>query len=133
MFKPILSLRRHLGLWVAFCRPASLGSHAGWQIPDATALELIEFSGKLGASGKRPRFRFTTRQRRITSYLPELDTALAAAGKDQAWLHRKIHGAPFSRRTPVEHMVAHGVKGMADVLQLLNRAAMRAALTKRGR
>jgi hypothetical protein len=51
-----------------------------WQIPDATALKLIEFSGKLGASGKRPRFRFTTRQRRITSYLPEIDAALAAAG-----------------------------------------------------
>jgi hypothetical protein len=27
-------------------------------------------------------------------------------------------------------MVAHGMGGMADVLQLLNRAAMRAALTK---
>ena len=32
-----------------------------WRIPDATALELIEFPGKLGASGKRPRFRFTAR------------------------------------------------------------------------
>ena len=37
-----------------------------WRIPDAMALELIEFPGKLGASGKRPRFRFTTRQQRIT-------------------------------------------------------------------
>ena len=25
-----------------------------WHVPDATALELIEFPGKLGASGKRP-------------------------------------------------------------------------------
>ena len=54
-----------------------------WHIPDATALELIEFPGKLGMSGKRPRFRFTTRQQRITSYLPEIDAALVAAGKDQ--------------------------------------------------
>jgi hypothetical protein len=70
-----------------------------WHIPEATALELIEFPGKLGASGKRPRFRFTTRQQRITSYLPEIDAALVAAGKDQVWLHRKGRGAP----RPVEH------------------------------
>ena len=100
-----------------------------WHIPDATALELIEFPGKLGVSGK-PRFRFTTRQQRITSYLPEIDAALAAAGKDPAWLHHKGRGAPLSGRTPIEHMVAHGMGGMADVLQLLNRTAMRAALTK---
>jgi hypothetical protein len=104
-----------------------------WRISDATALELIEFPGKLGASGKRPRFRFTTRQQRITSYLPEIDAALTPAGKDPAWLHRKIQGAPFSRRTPVEYMVAHGMEGMANVLQYLNRAAMRAALTKQAR
>ncbi len=104
-----------------------------WRVPNVTALELIEFPGKLGASGKRPRFRFTTRQRRITSYLPEIDAALAAAGKDQAWLHRMAPGTPFTLRTPIEHMVAHGMDGMADVLRFLNRASMRAALTKAGR
>ena len=98
-------------------------------MPDDVALELIEFPGKLGKSGKRPRFRFTTRQKRITSYLPEIDAALAAAGKDQAWLHRKIQAAPFSRRTPIEHIVATGMEGMADVLRILSRLAMRAALT----
>jgi hypothetical protein len=67
-----------------------------WHVPDATALELIEFPGKLGKEGKRPRFRFTTRQLRITSYLPEIDAALPAAGKDQTWLHRKIRRSPFS-------------------------------------
>ena len=56
---------------------------AGLFVPDATALELIEFPGKVGKEGKRPRFRFTTRQLRITSYLPEIDAALPAAGKDQ--------------------------------------------------
>jgi hypothetical protein len=101
-----------------------------WHVPDATALELIEFPGKLGASGKRPRFRFTTRQQRITSYLPEIDAALMAAGKDQAWLHRKIQSAPFSRRTPIEHVVSRGLDGMADVLQVLTRAAMQASLAK---
>ena len=98
-----------------------------WRVSDATALELIEFPGKLGASGKRPRFRFTSRTR-ITSYLPEIDAALAAAGKDQAWLHRKIQAPPFSAGRPIEHMVMHGMEGMANVLQALNRAVMRAAL-----
>ena len=101
-----------------------------WRIPDATSLELIEFAGKLGKSGKRPRFRFTTRQQRITSYLPEIDTALAAAGKDQNWLHRKIEAAPFVRRSPIGHMLARGTEGMSDVLLRLNREAMRGALTK---
>jgi hypothetical protein len=51
------------------------------------ALELIEFPGKLGKEGKRPRFRFTTRQQRIASYLPEIDAVLSAAGNDQTpWL-----------------------------------------------
>ena len=101
-----------------------------WRVPDATSLELIEFAGKLGKNGKRPRFRFTTRQQRITSYLPEIDAALAAAGKDQNWLHRKIEAAPFMRRTPIGQMLARGTLGMADVLQRLNREAMRAALTR---
>jgi hypothetical protein len=104
-----------------------------WRVPDATALELIEFPGKLGKEGKRPRFRFTTHQQRITSYLPEIGAALMAAGKDPAWLHRKIQGALFSRRTPIEHMLARRMDGMADVLQILNRAAMQAALAKKGR
>ena len=104
-----------------------------WRVPDAIALELIEFPGKLGKEGKLPRFRFTTRQRRIASYLPEIDAVLAVTGNDQTWLHRKIRGAPFSRRSPIEYMAARGMEGMADVLQALNRAAMQAALAKRGR
>jgi hypothetical protein len=99
-----------------------------WHVPDATALELIEFPGKLGKEGKRPRFRFTTRQQRITSYLPEIDAALAAAGRDQAWLHRRIGAKPFGRNTPIQHMVAHGTAGMADVLRTLTEKAMRLAL-----
>jgi hypothetical protein len=101
-----------------------------WCIPDAMALELIEFPGKLGKEGKRPRFRFTTHQQRITSYLPEIDAALMAAGKDPAWLHRKIQRSPFSCRTPIEHMLARRMDGMANVLQVLNRAVMQAALAK---
>jgi hypothetical protein len=99
-----------------------------WRVPDATALELIEFPGKLGKEGKRPRFRFTTRQQRITSYLPEIDAALGAAGKNHDWLHRGIDTPPFGRRTPIEHMVANGMDGMADVLRTLNQEAMKIAL-----
>ncbi|MEJ0018936.1 MAG: hypothetical protein WDN25_20710 [Acetobacteraceae bacterium] len=99
-----------------------------WRVPDATALDLIEFPGKLGKEGKRPRFRFTTKQQRIASYLPEIEAALAGSGKDAAWLHRPIAAAPFSRRSPIDHMLAHGRDGMADVLNTLNRQAMRAAL-----
>jgi hypothetical protein len=99
-----------------------------WHIPDATALELIEFPGKLGKEGKRPRFRFTTRQQRITSYLPEIEAALVAAGKDQAWLHRKIATPPFDRKSPIEHMLTRKMDGMTDVLRALNREAMRVAL-----
>ena len=99
-----------------------------WHVPDAVALDLIEYPGKLGASGKRPRFRFTTRQQRITSYLPEIDAALAAAGKDPNWLHRRIGPAPFSRHTPIEHMRAHGMDGMLDLIKALNREAMRRSL-----
>ena len=95
-----------------------------WNIPDGTALDLIEFPGKLGKSGKRPRFRFTTRQQRITSYLREIDAALAAAGKTPSWLHQRA----FGHRTPIEHMLAQGLRGMADALQLLNRIVLRAAV-----
>jgi hypothetical protein len=53
-----------------------------------------------------------------------------AAGKDPAWLHRKIQRSPFSCRTPIEHMLARRMDGMANVLQVLNRAVMQAALAK---
>lgn len=45
-------------------------------IPDAEALELIEYTGKIGGSGKRPRFRLSTRQTRVAAYLPEIAVAL---------------------------------------------------------
>jgi hypothetical protein len=79
-----------------------------WRVPESTALELIGFPGKLRKDGKRPRFRFTTRQQRITSYLAEIDAALTSAGKDQTWLHRKIRNLRFSHRSPIEHMVGMG-------------------------
>jgi hypothetical protein len=51
------------------------------QLPDAEALELIAYAGKIGPSGKRPRFRLSTRQTHLASYLPEIEAALQAIGE----------------------------------------------------
>ena len=51
------------------------------QLPDAEALELISYPGKIGPSGKRPRFRLSTRQTHLASYLPEIEAALQAIGE----------------------------------------------------
>jgi hypothetical protein len=104
-----------------------------WKVPDAVALDLIQFPGKPGKSGKRPRFRFTTKQGRLTSYMAEIDVVIAAAGRDPAWLHRKSRSAAFSGKTPIDHMIDQGETGMADVLRELNRAALRSALAGQAR
>ena len=52
---------------------------ARWHVPDEVGLELIGFPGKIGRSGKRPRFRFSTKQQRTTAYLAQIDAALEAA------------------------------------------------------
>ncbi len=74
-------------------------------IPDAGALELIDYAGKLGVAGKRPRFRLSTRQTQVASYLPEIAAALQTIGEDPTWLKRRNRGAPFSGRTPIQVMV----------------------------
>jgi len=96
-----------------------------WRVSDAVALELLEFAGK---SGKRPRFRFSPHQKRLTSWLAEIDSALIAAGADPEWLATKNRSAPFSGKTPVAFMTASGVDGMAAVLWFLNRMALRSAV-----
>lgn len=71
-----------------------------WDVSDAAALNLIAFAGKIGKSGKRPRFRFSPHQKRLTSYLSEIDAALADAGKDPGWLATKNRSPPFHGRPP---------------------------------
>jgi hypothetical protein len=100
---------------------------ARWRVPDAMALDLIEFPGKIGASGKRPRFRFVTRQQRITSFLVELNSALAAAGHDPTWLHRKNRAPPFNGRTPLSLMLS-GRSGLGDVLRFLQGVVLQRSL-----
>jgi len=100
-----------------------------WRVPDDVALVLIDYQGKIGKSGMRPRFRFSTRQQRISAYLPEIDRALSAAGRDPHWLRRRNAAAPFHGRTPLAYMVGGGRAAMAQVLRMLHAAALRAALT----
>jgi hypothetical protein len=99
-----------------------------WRVPDAVALELLEFAGKVGKSGKRPRFRFSPHQKRLTSWLAEIDSALSAAGADSEWLAKKNRSAPFSGKTPLAFMAANGADGMAAVLWFLTRVALRCAV-----
>jgi hypothetical protein len=98
------------------------------QIPDADALELIGYPGKIGSSGKRPRFRLTTHQTRLAGYLSEIEAALENAGLTPAWLLRGNRAAPFSGRSPIKLMAERDGAGAAEVLQFLNRAALRKSL-----
>jgi hypothetical protein len=99
-----------------------------WQVPDPLALELIEFPGKAPRAGKRPRFRFLTRQQRITHYLAEVEAALAMLDCDRGWLHRPMRAAPFDGRTPIETIRRDPMAGSAAVLGFLHRTAMRRTL-----
>jgi hypothetical protein len=99
-----------------------------WHVPDAQALELISFPGKLGRNGKRPRFRLTTRQAKRLGYQLEIDQVLRAIDLDPVvWLHRKQRGAPFSGRSPVEFMIEGEQPAMTDVLRFVAKMAFRAA------
>jgi hypothetical protein len=102
---------------------------ARWAVPDAMALALIGHPGKAGPAGRRPRFRLSTRQQRMTSYLIEIDAALRATGRDPAWLHRASRATPFGGGSPLALMLRSGTDGMAVVHRTLNRMAMRAAVS----
>ena len=94
------------------------------QVPDADALELIGYPGKIGPSGKRPRFRLTTHQTRIAGHLPK-SRHLEAAGLTPAWLLQRNRAAPFSGRSPIKLMAERDSEGSGEVLQYLNRAVLR--------
>ena len=98
-----------------------------WEVSDEQALRLIQYPGQIGRTGKRPRFRFTTRQARISGLLAELDTALEAAGKSPAWLHGASRQLPFRGRSPLAVMLADP-GGIAAVLRSLHREVLLAAL-----
>jgi hypothetical protein len=103
-----------------------------WQVADANALELIEFWGKIGKSGKRPRFKLNTKQQHTVSYLTEINSALDAAGEAPAWLHRPMRAKPLSGRSPLAHMTKGGQEAISEVLRILTEKVLRASLADGG-
>jgi len=99
-------------------------------LPNADALNLIDYPGKLPASGKRPRFRLTTHQTRLANALAEVGTALEAVGETPAWLHQRNHSSPFSGRPPLAIMVVGNGEGIGEVLRFLGRLALRKSVAR---
>lgn len=100
-----------------------------WNVPDATALELIRFPGKPGRSGKRPRFRLDTSQIRMLAYLQEIDRAVRVLhGEPAHWLNRPQKGKPMAGRTPLQTMIEGGRAIMPLLLRELTHTVMRRAL-----
>jgi hypothetical protein len=89
-------------------------------ISDADALDLIGYPGKLPPSGKRPRFRLTTRQTRM---------ALEAIGETPAWLRQRNRSAPFSGKAPLAVMADGSGDGIGVVMRFLTRLALRRSMT----
>jgi hypothetical protein len=98
-----------------------------WRVSDAPALELIGYEGKLPTTERRPRFRLSAEQARTVSAMLEVDTALAAAGVDAAWLHRRSDEMP---RSPLDLMRAGA---MDEVLHLLTQTMLQASVAPAGR
>ncbi len=98
-----------------------------WQVSTDEALELINYRGKLPATDRHPRFRLSAEQAKIVTTMLEIDSALAAAGIDRAWLRRPTENAPNS---PIDLMRA----GETDhVLRSLTQATLQASLARQGR
>jgi hypothetical protein len=122
------SQAHHVGRFLSSARFWQL--MARWGVSDAEALDLIGFAGKPRKSGKRPRFRFSPHQKRLTSYLIEIDTALGNADLDAGWLAGSNRSAPFSGQSPLVFMTREGIDGVAAVLRVLTRAVLRSALKR---
>jgi hypothetical protein len=97
-----------------------------WRVSDEQALELISYEGKLPTTGWRPRFRLSAEQARTVSIRLEVDSALAAAGIDPAWLHRRSDEMP---RSPLDLMRAGATD---EVLRSLTRMTLRASVAQAG-
>jgi hypothetical protein len=98
-----------------------------WRVSDEQALELISYEGRLPTTGQRPRFRLSAEQASIVSTLLEIDTALAVAGIDPAWLHER---SEKMARSPLDLMRAGA---MDEVLRSLTQATLQASVARAGR
>jgi hypothetical protein len=98
-----------------------------WRVSDEHALELISYEGKLPMTGQRPRFRLSAEQARTVATMLEIDTALATAGIDPAWVHARSDQIP---RSPLDLMRAGA---MDEVLRSLTQATLQASVARAGR
>jgi hypothetical protein len=98
-----------------------------WDVADGQALELVGYDGKLPTTGRRPRFRLSTEQARLVTTLLEVDRALATAGVDPSWLHKR---SAMGARSPLDLMRAGA---MDEVLRSLTQAALLASVQKKAR
>jgi hypothetical protein len=98
-----------------------------WRVSDEQALELISYQGKLPTSRRRSRFQLSPEQALTVSTMLEVDSALAAAGIDPAWLHRRSDQMP---RSPLDLMRAGA---MDEVLRSLTQATLQASVARAGR
>jgi hypothetical protein len=96
-----------------------------WRVSDEQALELISYEGKLTTG--RPRFRLSAKQASIVTALLEIDSALAAAGINPAWLHEPSDQMP---RSPLDLMRAGA---MDEVLRSLTQATLQASVARAGK
>jgi len=96
-----------------------------WGIPDVQALKLIGHAGGQTRTGKRPRFRLSPEQAELLGYLREIDEQLVGVTGEDAgkWLMHSTAPA-FKGRTPLDHMIRGGRKGISDVLRFLMRKAL---------
>ena len=103
---------------------------AEWEVSDEQALVLIGFDGRIGKSGKRPRFRLSTSQVRILEWLLEVSRVVGTMHGDAGtWLHRRNRSSPMNGRTPIDAMIEDGETAIATILRQLNREAMRRGLS----
>jgi hypothetical protein len=98
-----------------------------WGVSDEQALELISYQGKLPTTSRRPRFRLSAEQAGTVATMLEVDTALAAAGIDPAWLRRRSDQMP---RSPLDLMRAGAID---EVLRSLTQATLEASVARTGR
>ena len=75
--------------------------------------QLCRHVRRIGPSGKRPRFRLSTHQTHLASYLPEIEAALRAIGEAPSWLVRPNRSVPFPGSSPVKLMAERDGEGMA--------------------
>ncbi len=100
-----------------------------WRVADLDALALLGHAGGLTRKGTRPRFRLQDEESARYAALRRLDAALDALGLDPGdWLSTPRKEPPFNGLTPFAVLQRDGGAGARQVLHLLNRQGLAAAL-----